>query len=134
MHARRTHRCGLQPRARGSVGIMISALLALLAAGCATGTWLVALILRGTSEPARRWTAPDYLAMVRLCTGVVAALLVGVITGWIAAAVLAGLGVALLPRILQAGAEQRARLDRIEAIASWTEMLRDTLVAASGLE
>jgi Flp pilus assembly protein TadB len=64
----------------------------------------------------------------------VAALLVGVVTGWIAAAVLAGLGVALLPRVLQAGAEQRARLDRIEAVASWTEMLRDTLEAASGLE
>lgn len=111
---------------------MSSTLLALLAAGCAMGVWLIALGLRGTSAQPRRWTVPDHFAVVRLCTGVVAALLVGVVTGWIAAAALAGLGVTLLPRVLHAGAEQR--LDRIEAIASWTEMLRDALVAASGLE
>lgn len=113
---------------------MSSALMALLAAGCATGVWLIVLGLRGTSAQPRRWTVPDQFFMVRLCIGVVIALLVGVVTGWIAAAVLAGLGAALLPRVLRTGTEQRARLDRIEAIASWTEMLRDTLVAASGLE
>ncbi|SER08030.1 Flp pilus assembly protein TadB [Lentzea xinjiangensis] len=113
---------------------MSAALFALLTAGCALGVWLIALGVRGTSAPSRRWTVPDHFTVVRLCVGVVAALLVGVITGWMAAAVLTGLAVALLPRVLQAGAEQRARLDRIEAIASWTEMLRDTLVAASGLE
>ncbi|MFD4636888.1 type II secretion system F family protein [Lentzea sp. NPDC058436] len=95
---------------------------------------LIALGLRGTSAPRRRWTVPDHLTIVRLGLSVVTALLVGMTTGWVVAAVLAGVGVALLPRVLLAGAEQRARLDRIEAIASWTEMLRDTLVAASGLE
>ncbi|MEU7474339.1 type II secretion system F family protein [Lentzea sp. NPDC042327] len=113
---------------------MSSALLALLAGGTAVGGWLIVLGLRGTSAPPRRWTVPDHLAVVRLCVGVVAGLLIGVVTGWVAAAVLAGLGVALLPRVLQVSAEQRARLGRIEAIASWTEMLRDTLEAASGLE
>lgn len=113
---------------------MSSALLGVLAAGCAVGAWLVALGLRRTPAQRRPWFVPDRSAVVRLCVSVVTALLAGVATGWIAAAVLAGLGVALLPRVLRAGAEHRARLDRIEAIASWTEMLRDTLVAAAGLE
>ncbi|RAS58986.1 Flp pilus assembly protein TadB [Lentzea atacamensis] len=113
---------------------MSSALLGVLAAGCAVGAWLLALGLRGTSARRRQWFIPDRSAVVRLCVSVATALLAGVATGWIAAAVLAGLGVALLPRVLRADAEQRARLARIEAIASWTEMLRDTLVAAAGLE
>lgn len=113
---------------------MSSLVLGVLAAGCAVGAWLVALGVRGTSARSPRWRVPDRSTVLRLCLSVAAALLVGVTTGWIAAAVLAGLGVMLLPRVLRAGDEQRARLERIEAIASWTEMLRDTLVAAAGLE
>lgn len=62
--------------------------------------------------------------------GVVTALL----TGWIAAGMLAALAVWLLPAWLGGGREQARRIQRIEAIAAWTEMLRDTLVAAAGLE
>lgn len=39
-----------------------------------------------------------------------------------------------LPRILGSNVDHQRQLERIEAIASWTEMLRDTLVAAAGLE
>lgn len=62
--------------------------------------------------------------------GVATALL----TGWIAAGLLAALAVWALPALLGGGRQQAWRIERIEAIASWTEMLRDTLVAAAGLE
>lgn len=63
-------------------------------------------------------------------TGVATALL----TGWLAAGLLAALAVWALPALLGGGREQTRRIEQIEAIASWTEMLRDTLVAAAGLE
>lgn len=57
--------------------------------------------------------------------------LAGVVTGWPAAGVLglaAGLGLPGLFRRSSTGA-----ISRIEAIAAWTEMLRDTLVGQGGL-
>lgn len=58
----------------------------------------------------------------------------GVVTGWVVGAVLAGLASWALPRVLDRDPDHQRRVARIEAIATWTEMLRDTLSAASGLE
>jgi tight adherence protein B len=49
-------------------------------------------------------------------------------------AVLAGLACWALPPVLGRDPRHAHQLDRIEAIATWTEMLRDTLAAAAGLE
>jgi Flp pilus assembly protein TadB len=59
---------------------------------------------------------------------------VGAVTGWVVAAILTVLAVVGLPRILGSNVDHKRHLERIEAIAGWTEMLRDTLVAAAGLE
>jgi tight adherence protein B len=67
---------------------------------------------------------------VALAVGVAA----GVATGWVVGAVLAGMACWALPRVLGRDPEHAHRVARIEAIATWTEMLRDTLSAASGLE
>lgn len=61
-------------------------------------------------------------------------LAVGVITGWVVGAVLAGIAAWALPRLVGSDPEHRRHIDRIEAVAGWTEMLRDTLAAAAGLE
>jgi hypothetical protein len=61
-------------------------------------------------------------------------LLVGLATGWIVDAVLAGLACWALPRVLGRDPEHARWVARIEAEATWTEMLRDTLWAAVGLE
>ena len=61
-------------------------------------------------------------------------MLTGVATGWVVGAVLVGLAVWALPRVLGRDPEHARRVARIEAIATWTEMLRDTLSAAAGLE
>ena len=47
---------------------------------------------------------------------------------------LSGLAVWALPRLLRADPRAQAAVVRVEAVASWTEMLRDTLAAAAGLE
>lgn len=48
-------------------------------------------------------------------------------------AVLAAAAAGTLPRVLRRDPEATRRLARLEAIATWTEMLRDTLSAAAGL-
>ncbi|WP_275294523.1 type II secretion system F family protein [Amycolatopsis sp. La24] len=60
--------------------------------------------------------------------------LTGAVTGWIVGAVLAAAAVWFLPRLVGPDRAHRRRVARIEAIASWTEMLRDVLSAAAGLE
>jgi Flp pilus assembly protein TadB len=80
----------------------------------------------GSDEDDNRWL------MVAVAVG--AGVLVGVFTRWPVAAVLAGVGVWALPRLLGGDPRARGRVARVEGIASWTEMLRDTLAAAAGLE
>jgi Flp pilus assembly protein TadB len=119
------------------------ALLGLLGAGLAVGVLLIAAGLRGTTtsraaEPSRwqTWLARhrDPKQVGWLVAAVIAGLAVGAVTGWIVGAILTALAVLSLPRILGANTDHQRTLERIEAIASWTEMLRDTLVAAAGLE
>jgi Flp pilus assembly protein TadB len=59
---------------------------------------------------------------------------IGFLTGWPVAALLTVLTVLALPSLLRPDREARARTARIEAVAVWAEMLRDTLSAAAGLE
>jgi Flp pilus assembly protein TadB len=119
-----------------------AALLGLLGAGLAVGILLIVTGLRGTTSRAAessRWQT--WLArhrnpkqVGRLAAAVIAGLVVGAVTGWVVGALLTALAVLSLPRILGAHTDPQRNLERIEAIASWTEMLRDTLVAAAGLE
>lgn len=117
--------------------------LGLLGAGLAIGVLLIATGLRAT--PTNHATKPSrwqtWLARHRdpkqvgwLAAAVIAGLAVGVVSGWVVGAILTALAVFSLPRILGANTDHQRNLERIEAIASWTEMLRDTLVAAAGLE
>ncbi|WP_436788892.1 type II secretion system F family protein [Yinghuangia sp. YIM S10712] len=74
-------------------------------------------------------------ASVRRLIGVgVCAVVVGVLTGWPVAAVLAGAAAWSLPVLVRPDRAARARTERIEAVAVWAEMLRDTLAAAAGLQ
>lgn len=57
-----------------------------------------------------------------------------VLTRWPLAAVAAGVIVFLWPRLFGGAASGRRQLEKIEALASWTESLRDTASAAAGLE
>jgi len=104
---------------------------------------LVAVDLTGTL---RSWTAGagagrrrrDRAApgpgprVVRVVVPLAAAVAVGVVTRWPVAAVLGALGAAWLPKAARALSPD-ASTRRAEAVATWTEQLRDTLTASAGL-
>jgi tight adherence protein B len=70
--------------------------------------------------------------MLRIALGAAFATAAGLATRWPAAAVIAGSGGAGLPSVVEMRQRPGAKA-RIEAVAAWTELLRDTLAAASGL-
>jgi len=55
------------------------------------------------------------------------------VTGWPAAGVLAASGVAVAPMLAEARQAREAVNERSDALASWAEMLRDTITAHAGL-
>ncbi|MEV6639667.1 pilus assembly protein TadB [Amycolatopsis sp. NPDC051371] len=83
---------------------------------------------------ALRRVAGDRRAVARLTMVVAVGAGAGAVTGWVAGAVLAAAAVWFLPRLVGPDRAHARRVARIEAIASWTEMLRDVLSAAAGLE
>jgi tight adherence protein B len=110
--------------------------------GAGVGLGLVILIAgvrgeqvlpRGTKRATRRGPVAEHNRrswLVALLVG----FLVWLITGWVAAGLLGVCATIVLPRTF---GEQRARREWIaktEAIAAWTEMLRDTMAAADGVE
>jgi Flp pilus assembly protein TadB len=70
----------------------------------------------------------------RLAACVAVGVMVGAVTRWPVAAMLATCAAWTLPGLAGPDREHKRRLARIEAIATWTESLRDTLSAAAGLE
>ena len=120
---------------------------ALLGAGVGLGLFLVYLGLgpvdSDDSPPHRPWGMPRWFGraeldrrrlFARVGVAVAVGVVAGVLTGWVVGAVLAGLACWALPGILGPDRGRTERLARIEAVATWTEMIRDTLSAAAGLE
>ncbi|MGH4029352.1 type II secretion system F family protein [Actinomycetota bacterium Odt1-20B] len=70
----------------------------------------------------------------RVVGAVVVGAVAGALTGWPVAAVLTSVAVLTLPGLLGPDRAAARRTQRMEALATWTEMLRDTLSAAAGLE
>lgn len=71
---------------------------------------------------------------VSVAVFVLAGAVVFVLTGWTAGAALAGLAAAVVPRALGDAAAPADAVRRAEAVATWAEMLRDTMAAAAGIE
>jgi Flp pilus assembly protein TadB len=70
----------------------------------------------------------------RVVAAAAAGLLGAVVTGWPAAGVLAVVAAAAVPGLVAPDRAGREETARVEAVAGWAEMLRDTLSAAAGLE
>ncbi|PGH46794.1 type II secretion system F family protein [Streptomyces sp. Ru87] len=75
-----------------------------------------------------QWTTRH--VVISVTAGVVA----GALTAWPVAAVLTTVAMLTLPGLLGPDRGAARRTERMEALATWTEMLRDTLSAAAGLE
>jgi tight adherence protein B len=119
-------------------------LAGLLGLGTGLGLLLITMGLTGR-EPAPpgldtspRWsrliTARGPVDRRRLALCVAVGVLVGVVTRWPVAAALTGVGTWVLPPIIGPDRGHARRVARIEAIATWTEALRDNLAGAAGLE
>jgi len=117
---------------------MSALVFAALAGGAAVGLLIATAGISGRQLFARTdWNnalATSGRMATRFAAVTAAGLFVLAPTGWIVGAVLAGAAAWLLPDILGGKATREAAIGRTEAIASWTEMIRDSIVAASGLE
>ncbi|MFE9748252.1 type II secretion system F family protein [Saccharothrix saharensis] len=76
----------------------------------------------------------DRRQLVMFIGAAVLGLAAAYLTGWVVGGILTTLAALGVPHVLGANVDHKRNLERIEAIAGWTEMLRDTLVAAVGLE
>lgn len=108
-------------------------------AGIGLGLTLVVLGIRGTEQaPPPRRSASELLAgeplVLQAALAFIAALMMWVLTGWVVGAAVAAMLAVLMPRSWRRARGQVEVVERTEAIAAWTEMLRDTLAAAAGLE
>lgn len=116
---------------------MTTVLIAALAGCSAVGALLAVAGLSGRSLAEERTeTRPSRLRGFRVQAGWALALGAAafVVTGWFVVAVLTVVAAWNLPSLLGGRANRRDEIARAEAIASWTEMVRDSIAAAAGLE
>jgi tight adherence protein B len=71
---------------------------------------------------------------VRVVLALVAAAVAAAVTQWPMAVLLFGAGGFMAPSLVGGGAARKVQLARIEAMAAWAEMLRDTMAGSGGLE
>ncbi|MDT0342895.1 type II secretion system F family protein [Streptomyces litchfieldiae] len=128
----------------GSTGLFSPATLYALLCGVAVGGGLALLIaaVRGlppttAEERARRQRRRAELAAFFGRRGTIAAavaVVVLLLTRWPVAAIAGALLAFTWNRLFGGAAEERAGMRRVEALAGWTESLRDTIAGAVGLE
>ncbi len=119
----------------------IDSLYALLA-GALAGGGLLLLVVAFRGLPKRPPANPNEQGLERLrrllsqrvTLSVIAGLVTLVVTRWPIAALGAGLLTLTWRGLLGGATDERLSIARIEALASWTESLRDTIAGAVGLE
>jgi tight adherence protein B len=115
--------------------------MAMLGAGVGLGLLLIAAGMRGTpvlprvanrSARRRRGAVGPQRRLWLIAT--VVGVVVWLITGWFAAGIIALCAAVVLPRLFGGQGQRKRWIAKTEAIAAWTEMLRDTMAAADGVE
>jgi tight adherence protein B len=112
--------------------------IAVLAGGAGLGLWIFLAGLTGRQvlpRPSHR-TGPRRVGSRSKSTAgaVGAAVVTLLLTGWPVGALLAACAVLGAPKLIGGKAARAEAIQRTEAIATWTEMVRDSIAAASGLE
>lgn len=107
-------------------------------AGALVGAGLVVAVTaaRGGTERERapRRDAGPSTRLVRVGSGTAASVVVLAATGWPVAALVAGLAAACLPGAWAGRRSQSDQRATVEAIAAWTEMLRDAVASGRGVQ
>lgn len=107
-------------------GVLLGGLL-----GCSV--LLVVALARGWN-PTSGVRLPSGPGVRRSSMAVSAAVVVAIATRWPVAGIAAGSMVLLWPRMFGAGVDAARRIQRVEALATWTESLRDSIAGSVGLE
>ncbi|MFJ9565600.1 type II secretion system F family protein [Streptomyces fuscichromogenes] len=129
----------------GSLGGLFSAsVLYALGCGVAVGGGLALLVVAVRGLPAKpdhekQKAAERASELVRFAgrrgsLAAIVGLAVLLLTRWTVAGIAAGVLVFFWDKLFGGAAEERAAMKRVEALASWTESLRDTIAGAVGLE
>ena len=122
--------------------VLMDVLVALMI-GVLTGTGVLLVVagLRGNPilpRPQRASTLPTQVGsdrgLVWLVGSMVTGLVVLALTGWLVAAAAASVGMWSARRWAARRGDAKAATARTEAIAVWTEQIRDNMAAAAGLE
>jgi len=110
-----------------------AALIALAGGVAGAGLGVLVVPLRARRPgPAGRKVLPSRVVVVRAAAGIVLGAVVGWVTGWPVAGLAAAAAVNLLPSLFS-GPSQADVVAKLEAIAVWTEQLRDTMMVSKGL-
>ncbi|QEU92546.1 type II secretion system F family protein [Streptomyces kanamyceticus] len=129
----------------GSMGGVFS-LPVLYALGCGVaaggGLALLAIAIRGLpAKPAHEKQkaserAGELISFIgrRGSAAIGVGLVVLLLTRWAVAGIAAGILVFFWDKLFGGAAEERTQMRRVEALAAWTESLRDTIAGAVGLE
>ncbi len=88
----------------------------------------------GLSRPGARSVSLPGDLRIRLLLALCGAALLGLVTRWPVAALAGGVGGYFARDLLAPPSLRQAPIERTEAIAEWTEQLRDTMAAAAGLQ
>lgn len=122
------------------MGLMEAETLLAVAAGALLGLGLFTAVLavvglpqRPAGRPTRRRASMQQRTS-RLVRGIGAGLVALLLTRWVVAGVALGLLAAYWDRIAGSSTLEKQAINRLEALASWTESLRDTIAGAIGLE
>jgi Flp pilus assembly protein TadB len=111
---------------------LLGAVIGLLAAG---GIWVIVAGIRGIPEHARRSRLPVNWKATGIKTAAAAGVwaVVWAVTSWPMAGLVGAGVVATVPMLIEARQAKNAALAKTEALATWAEMLRDTIAAHAGL-
>jgi tight adherence protein B len=111
---------------------LAGAVVGLLAGG---GAWLAIVGWKGVAVDDQRTPRIRFDELWwRLGLVVVSFLVVALVTGWPAAGALAAAAAWVIPSLVGVGRQRDAAMAQSEAIAAWTEMLRDTISSHAGLQ
>ncbi|MFJ5090884.1 type II secretion system F family protein [Streptomyces sp. NPDC088674] len=126
-------------------GLLSPSVLGALGAGLLAGGGCALLVVAlyglpakpaGADGPGGRKRGAELARLLsrRASAAVLVGVLVLVATGWVIAGVGAGILVLTWDRLFGGAREERTQMRRVEALATWTESLRDTIAGAVGLE
>lgn len=114
-----------------------------VAGGAMLGGGVLTFVVFLVGGPPRQRTGPPLTEQLRVTVrvlgtrvgvGIVVGIVVLVVTRWVVLAASLGFLAASWRKVFGGAAEERAGIGRLDALASWTESLRDTIAGAVGLE